>query len=291
MKTIDLHVHSNFSDGSETTARLVELAIEAGLSAFALTDHDTTKGYSSLFEATSKYNAGLPKDEQLEVLPGVEISAAYKDSDIHILGLLVDPFDNNFNAFLKVAENERTIRNLKMLEKLNSVGLNISYEKIVANAQNSVITRAHFGKFLVENGVVEDIPTAFKKYLGNDTPFYVARNFTPPEEAINAILKAEGIPVLAHPLSYKLPISELESLVDRLIGYGLRGIETFYSNHTKEDETYVKALSLRKGLIQTGGSDFHGKPKPSIKIGVGKGNLKIPYSILENLKSEKRRLN
>ena len=106
MKTIDLHVHSIFSDGSETTEKLVELAAEAKLAAFALTDHDTTDGYKSLYQAASRHNTGLPKEEQLEVLPGVEISAAYKQGDIHILGLLVDPDDGDFNALLKSAEGK-----------------------------------------------------------------------------------------------------------------------------------------------------------------------------------------
>lgn len=287
MKTIDLHVHSNYSDGSETTAHLVELAVNAGLSAFALTDHDTTKGYTSLFEAANRHNAGLPKSEQLEVLPGVEISAAYKRRDIHILGLLVDPYDDEFNALLKTAETERAERNLKLVKRLNEAGLNVDYDKIKETAQNSVITRAHFGRFLVETGIVKDIPTAFKKYLGDDTPFYIERKFTPPEEAINGILKVGGIPVLAHPMSYKLPAPELEALVDRLISYGLKGIETFYSNHTKKEEIYVSALAARKGLLKTGGSDFHGKPKPQISIGIGRGNLRIPYEILENLRKVK----
>lgn len=290
MKTIDLHVHSIFSDGSETTEKLVELAAEAKLAAFALTDHDTTDGYKSLYQAASKYNTGLPKDEQLEVLPGVEISAAYKQGDIHILGLLVDPDDSEFNALLKSAEKERICRNIKMIENLKSAGLPISYEEIVAASPDSIITRAHFGKYLVEKGIVPDYPSAFEKYLGDDTPYYVARKFTGPKDAIEGIIKAGGVPVLAHPIIYRLPTAELEALVDTLIGYGLRGIETIYSSHAKQDENYVRGLAKRKGLIITGGSDFHGKPKPAISIGSGRGNLRIPYSILENLREEQKKL-
>lgn len=290
MKNIDLHVHSTFSDGSETTQKLVELAVEARLAAFALTDHDTTDGYQSAYEAASKHNAGLPKDEQLEVLPGVEISAAYKKGDIHILGLLVNPDDSEFNALLKSAEKERISRNIKMIDNLKSAGLAISYEEIVASAPDSIITRAHFGKYLVDKGIVKDYPSAFEKYLGDNTPYYVARKFTSPKEAIAGIIKASGVPVLAHPIIYRLPIPELEDLVDTLIGYGLRGIETIYSSHSRQDENYVRGLAKRKGLIITGGSDFHGKPKPAISIGSGRGNLRIPYSILENLREEQKKL-
>ena len=240
MRTIDLHVHSNFSDGSESTEKLIELATAANLAAFALTDHDTTNGYKSLYEASSKHNAGLPKEEQLEVLPGVEISAAYKNGDIHILGLLVDPNDSEFNALLKSAEKERIARNIKMVDNLKNAGLDISYEEIVASAPDSIITRAHFGKYLVEKGIVSDYPSAFEKYLGDNTPYYVARKFTSPKDAIEGIIKSGGVPVLAHPIIYRLPIKELEALVDTLISYGLRGIETLYSSHSKQDENYLR---------------------------------------------------
>ena len=289
MKTIDLHVHSNFSDGSESTEKLIELATVANLAAFALTDHDTTNGYKSLYEASSKHNAGLPKEEQLEVLPGVEISAAYKNGDIHILGLLVDPNDSEFNALLKSAEKERIARNIKMVDNLKNAGLDISYEEIVASAPDSIITRAHFGKYLVEKGIVSDYPSAFEKYLGDNTPYYVARKFTSPKDAIEGIIKSGGVPVLAHPIIYRLPIKELEALVDTLISYGLRGIETLYSSHSKQDENYLRGLAKRKGLIITGGSDFHGKPKPAINMGIGRGNLRIPYSILESLRKEQKK--
>ena len=289
MKTIDLHVHSTFSDGSEPTEKLVELAAEAKLAAFALTDHDTTDGYKSLYQAASKYNTGLPKDEQLEVLPGVEISAAYKKGDIHILGLLVDSDDSDFNALLKSAEKERIGRNIKMIDNLKSAGLPISYEEIVAASPDSIITRAHFGKYLVDKGIVNDYPSAFEKYLGDDTPYYVARKFTSPKDAIEGIIKAGGVPVLAHPIIYRLPTPELEALVDTLISYGLRGIETLYSSHSKQDENYLRGLAKRKGLIITGGSDFHGKPKPAINMGIGRGNLRIPYSILESLREEQKK--
>lgn len=290
MKMIDLHVHSTFSDGTNTVEEVFQLAVEAGLSAFALTDHDTTDGFFPLSRVAEEYNKTKPKEKQIEVLPGVEISVAYKKGDIHILGLLVDPSDRELNTLLKNAEIERISRNKKMIDNLRSIGLPVSYEEIETSYPDSIITRAHFGKYLLENDIVESYTEAFEKYLGDNTPYYVARKFTSPKDAIEGILKAGGIPVLAHPIIYRLPNKELESLVRELKTYGLRGIETIYSSYSEHDEAYIRALAKRFNLLITGGSDFHGVPKPMIKIGVGRGNLKIPYEILENLRKEQKKI-
>lgn len=290
MKTIDLHVHSNYSDGSESVSELILLAKEAKLSAFALTDHDTVDGFLPLSKAAEEYNKSCPKEERIEVLPGVEISAGFKEGDIHILGLLVNPFDEDFKHLLKTAERERDSRNKKMAENLKKAGLPINYEEIEKSFPDAIITRAHFGKFLVEKGIVSSYQEAFDHYLGDKTPYYVARKFTTPKDSIEGILKAGGIPVLAHPILYHLPNEELESLVRELVGYGLRGIETIYSTYSDKDEAYIRSLAKKFDLLITGGSDFHGLPKPTIKMGVGKGKLKIPYEILEKLKKEKERL-
>lgn len=291
MKTIDLHTHSTYSDGSCSVEELFSLAVNAGLSAFALTDHDTVDGYFPLFETASKYNETVSADKKMEVLPGVEISAGYKKGDIHILGLLINPNDEEFLSLLKTAERERDARNKKMIENLKKAGLPITYEEIVEASPDSIITRAHFGKFLYEKGFVSTYQEAFEKYLGDNTPYYVARKFTTPKDAIEGILKAGGIPVLAHPILYKFPKEELETLVRELVSYGLRGIETIYSTYSENDEAYIRAVAKRFNLLITGGSDFHGAPKPLIKIGVGKGNLRIPYEILEKLREEQKRKN
>lgn len=290
MKTIDLHTHSTYSDGSCSVEELFSLAVNAGLSAFALTDHDTLDGYFPLLKVANKHNEGLPEEERIEVLPGVEISAGYKDGDIHILGLLVDPNDAPFRHLLKTAERERDGRNKKMAENLKMAGLPVTYEKIVKASPDSIITRAHFGKFLVDKGIVSSYQEAFETYLGDNTPYYVPRKFTTPKDAIQGILKAGGVPVLAHPILYRLPAKELTDLVRELVGYGLRGIETIYSTYSEKDEDFIRSLSKRFNLLITGGSDFHGAPKPNIKIGVGKGNLKIPYEILEKLREEQKKL-
>lgn len=280
MKYIDLHVHSTASDGTLTPSEVVDHAIEVGLSAFALTDHDTLRGVAEAKERAAWHKA---QGHPVEVYPGVEISAAYKNRDIHILGLLVDETNEILDRALTSFLENRNRRNDKMLEKFAEHGIELTMQDLTEDAPGSVITRAHFAQALIKKGVVASVQEAFEKYVGDDGPCYVAREYMPPEQAISIIKKAGGVPVLAHPLLYKLPHDELYSLVERLKNAGLKGIEVYYSNNRGQDEVNVKALANHFGLIATGGSDFHGAAKPAIELGSGKGNLKIPYSVLENV--------
>jgi len=290
LKFIDLHVHSTFSDGSFSPAGLVEMAGEAKLSAFALTDHDTTEGFEELLAVADKYNDNKSEEEKIEVLPGVEISAAYKERDIHILGLLIDHKNRVLTDMLAASKKEREDRNKKMVKNLQDAGLDITLKGVMAGNGDAVITRAHFAKYLVEHHLVRTYQDAFEFYLGDKTPYYVPRKFTSPRDAIESILAAGGVPVLAHPCIYHLAEEELLSLIDRLIGYGLRGIETLYSTNTPKEEKFTREIAEKKGLLITGGSDFHGAPKPSIRLGKGKGNLAIPYEILDRLREEQAKI-
>ena len=289
MKYIDLHVHSHCSDGSCTPEELVYLAAEAGLSAFALTDHDTLFGISEATQAADRYNA-LHPEEPLEVVPGVEISAAFREKDIHILGLLVDPHSEELIMALERARLERDNRNERMAAALEKAGIRLDIADIQAQNPGAVITRAHFAGYLVETKQAKDYKSAFDLYLGDETPYYIPRKFIEPEDAIHLIRTAGGIPVLAHPLLYHLDDQELHALLTRLCGYGLLGIETIYSNHEQADEDYIRRLAGEFGLLITGGSDFHGTPKPAIKIGIGRGNLRIPYQLLETLREKASKL-
>ncbi|MBP3569617.1 MAG: PHP domain-containing protein [Lachnospiraceae bacterium] len=280
MKYIDLHVHSTASDGTLTPSEVVDHAIEVGLSAFALTDHDTLRGVAEAKERAAWHKA---QGHPVEVYPGVEISAAYKNRDIHILGLLVDETNEILDRALTSFLENRNRRNDKMLEKFAEHGIELTMQDLTEDAPGSVITRAHFARALMKKRIVTSVQEAFEKYVGDDGPCYVAREYMPPEQAISIIKKAGGVPVLAHPLLYKLPHDELYSLVERLKNAGLKGIEVYYSNNRGQDEVNVKALANHFGLIATGGSDFHGAAKPAIELGSGKGNLKIPYSVLENV--------
>lgn len=278
MKYIDLHVHSTVSDGTFTPTELVAEAKRCNLSAFALTDHDTVRG----FEEAKKASEG----SGVEVIPGVEISAAYKKKDIHILGLLIDPNYEPLKRSLDTALLERDQRNAKMAQNLAAGGLDIDIERLTAAfPPDTVLTRAHFAKFLLETKQIKSINEAFEHYLNADGPYYVPREYISPKNAIKLIKQAGGIPVLAHPLVYHLPEEELDALIARLKNAGLEGLEVFYSANTGFDEGIVRRYANKYNLIMTGGSDFHGANKPHISMGSGKGNLKIPYSVLENLKA------
>ena len=284
MKYIDLHVHSTTSDGTLSPSELVDRAVELSLSAFALTDHDTIRGVAEAKERAAWHRA---RGNSIEVYSGVEISAAYKKKDIHILGLLVDESNEILDRALQNSIDNRERRNYKILERFADLGIKLTMEDLTKDAPESVITRAHFARVLMEKGIIETIAEAFDKYIGDDGPCYVAREYMSPEDAIHLIKKAGGVPVLAHPLLYNLPHDELYALVERLKAAGLKGIEVYYSSNKGQDEANVKALANHFGLIATGGSDFHGAMKPTIELGSGKGNLKIPYSVLDNVLAAK----
>ncbi len=264
---IDLHVHSNASDGTLTPKEVVKLAKESGLSAIALTDHDTVDGIEEAVEAGRLYG--------VHVIPGIELSAEYKSGDLHILGLNVDYTDDEFMQRVAVCRDSRDNRNKKMIKKLNEHGFNVTWDIMLERFGANSITRAHFAKYLIDEGYVKDKDEAFKKYLNPGCPCYVSREKISPKEAIEVILKAGGHPVLAHPLLYKMNLERLESVIVMLKDFGLQGIEAIYSLNRPEDDAVLLKLAKRHGLYITGGSDFHGSIKPDIALGTGKGNLRV----------------
>ena len=280
MKYVDLHVHSTASDGTLTPSEVVERAASLSLAAIALTDHDTTNGVA---EAKRRAGELAKQGTKIEVYSGVEISAAYKKRDIHILGLFVDESNELLNRTLEAARANRENRNLRILERFEELGIHLTMDDLLDGAEDTVVTRAHFGRALMNKGITSSIQEGFEKYLNEDGPCYVAREYIEPEQAIGLILKAGGVPVLAHPLLYSLPHDELVALLERLKKAGLKGLEVFYSSNRGSDEMNVKALASYFSLIPSGGSDFHGSIKPAIELGKGKGNLKVPYSVLQNL--------
>lgn len=280
---VDLHVHSNNSDGTLTSTEVVQEAMKQGLRAFALTDHDTVKGIQEAREAVLSLKE--TKHYELEFIPGVEISAGYGKSDIHILGLFVDETNEHLKEVLEGVERARDDRNIKMAENLAAAGLPISIEALYEAFPDAVLTRAHFAEYLYKVGAVKEIKDAFKKYLSTDGPYYVLRKYMSPKEAISLIREAGGIAVLAHPLIYHLPEHQLKELIVSLKNEGLMGLEVMHSTNVNNDESYLRGLASQYSLLPTGGSDFHGNVKPDIQMGVGRGNLSVPYSYLENLKN------
>lgn len=278
---IDLHVHSNHSDGTLSPEELVTLAVNIGLSAFALTDHDTVSGIAAAKKAAEQYSA---KGSSVTVIPGIEISAAYEDRDIHILGLFIDEASDALSSVLEKAVYAREQRNEQMTERFQNLGIGLTLDALRTQNPDTVITRAHFAKFLIEHHYVKTQAEAFERYLGYHSPCFVPREYMAPEAAISAILQAGGIPVLAHPLLYRLKPNVLDSLIERLKSAGLKGLEVFYSSNTSFDESIVYSLANRHNLLMTGGSDFHGSNKPNLFLGTGRNqNLNIPDRILEPL--------
>ena len=226
MKLIDLHVHSTASDGSFTPAEVTALAREAGLTAIALTDHDTVSGVGEALAAAG--------DSPLEVVPGVELSCLYKEKEIHILGLYIDHTDKAFLDFLDQAEIKRNSRNQLMLAAFQKDGFPITMEDLVMGNPDTVVTRAHFARALVKKGCVSSVDQAFKKYLDPDRPYYRKREIITPAEAIQAIRNAGGFPVLAHPCLYRLGWMQTEELVRSLKELGLGGMECWHSSNYAE---------------------------------------------------------
>jgi predicted metal-dependent phosphoesterase TrpH len=286
MGNIDLHVHSNASDGTLTPTEVVNLAIKNNLSAIALTDHDTLAGIP---EAQAAANSAVQEGKKIQIIPGTELSVSYKSRDIHILGLFVQPDNSIFNHKLEEAKLNRHNRNKKMAANLQAAGLDISIEKIMEEDGDAVITRAHFAKFLIKHGYVKTNQEAFEKYLNSDSPYYVPREYLKPEEAIALIHSAGGLAVLAHPLLYKYSIKEVEKLISYLTDFGMDGLEAIYSSNSGFDEGRMIHLANKYNLAITGGTDFHGANKPDLMIGTGRGNLKVPFSILINLENRLNR--
>ena len=272
---IDLHVHSNCSDGTYTPEELVAYALEKGLKAFALTDHDTTAGIARAQRAAS--GTGL------ELIPGIELSTEYKGKDIHILGLGIDPENAYFQDQLLRFQNARDLRNEKMIEKLREHGIDITLEQMRACFPDSVWTRAHFARYLFDHGYVKEMWDAFDLYLGDHAPCFIPREKVTPFQAVQLIHEGGGYAVLAHPLLYRLGEEPLDLLVKTLTRCGLDGIEAIYSTNRFSDEADMRQLARRYGLAITGGSDFHGSNKPSIDLGCGKGNLRIPYRLWKTI--------
>ena len=277
MDTIDLHTHSTFSDGTFTPLQLVKYAEEKGLKAFALTDHDTTEGVK---EAKSI-------ETNVEGISGVEISTRYDKKEIHIVGLYVNENDADLNKQLKYYREKRVTRNFEILEKLNSLGVNITIDDVKESCTGDVISRAHIAKALVSKGFVGSYTEAFDRYLGDNKCAYVARETVNYEESMELITQGGGVPALAHPLLYKMSDTNLENMMVKLRQKGLKAVEVYYSTHSNSDTQHIMAMANRVGLIYSGGSDFHGATKPKIDMGTGMGKLAVPYEILEKIRGER----
>lgn len=276
-KIIDLHTHSTASDGSMSPIELVRYAKEKGLAAIALTDHDTIGGIQDALAEGDRIG--------LEVIPGIEISTEYKP-ELHILGLFINKYDySKIINSLKVIKEGRDIRNKKIINRLNELGVEISEEEVSLLAVGEITGRPHIAQVLVLKRYVKTLDDAFDKYLGREGLAYFKRFELAPKEGIELIRNAGGIPIMAHPVFLRKSYDELDKLLMELKQYGLAGIEAFYSENTKEDTGKFLRLAIKHDLLVTGGSDFHGTYKTGIELGCGRGNLAVPYELLEKLKN------
>lgn len=278
-RIIDLHVHSSASDGTFSPRALLAEAKKAGLAAMALTDHDTMDGIEEAAAAAGELG--------IELVPGVEISTEYRGCEIHVLGYYVSAAYPRLKAMLEEFREFRATRNERMVKRLNEEGFSITMEALAEKFPDSVLTRAHVARYLCETGQLPDIRTAFAKYLGENCPCYINRPKISPVDAVTLILEAGGIAVLAHPVLYSLTEEDLRQMILEMKHAGMCGLEAVYSENTADDEAHMRALAEEYGLLLSGGSDFHGKNKPDIKLGTGKGSLRIPYAFLQNLKDAK----
>lgn len=277
-KIIDLHMHSTASDGTDTPKELVHIAKKAGLSAMALTDHDTLAGLEEA-EKTAR-------EERIEFVPGCEISTASEYGSQHILGLWVPKANPYLKDFLLKARERRKNRNLQMFKNLEKVGIAFQPEELAALDMTS-LGRPHIAALLVAKGIVPDYKTAFNEYIGKGCPAYVPKASPEASEAIKILAECGATVVWAHPLLYPLAQEQLETLIQRYAKAGLTAIEVWHSAHTPEQTRLLTSLAKKYNLNESGGSDYHGRAKPDIKPATGRANLHLSYEILEKLKASR----
>jgi len=247
MSKVDLHIHSTVSDGRLSPAEVIRKSAEAGLTVIALADHDTVDGIILALEAAKTF-------PWLKVIPGVEISTDVPEGEVHVLGYFIDYGGPELQASLRRMRNSRQERAQRMIAKLKNLGLPIEWERVKEIAGSGSIGRPHLAQAMLEQGYIASIKEAFTKYIAWGGPAYVSREKMTPAEAALLILRANGLPVLAHPLT----INNSEAMIIELKAAGLVGIEAYYNGYTAEEINRLVTLAKRHGLIATGGSDYHG---------------------------------
>ena len=292
---IDLHAHTTVSDGGDSPRKLVEKAAAAGLDAIAVTDHDNDSGCDEAVAAGRELN--------VEVVRGVEISCDVsvladmglepaERPTMHLLGYFIPEEDNPLSAGLAELQDARANRNVRIVERLNELGIPVTFEEVEneAGGPGAQIGRPHFAAVLVRHGAVPDYQSAFDDYLAKGAKAYLDRRLYTPADAISLMLSAGVVPVLAHPFTLHLNPEDLEKFVNSLVDAGLRGIEGYHGDRPEEDQEAFRALGNQLGLIVSGGSDYHGDMRPDRSIPGGKSGVTVPDHVLEDLRVEARAL-
>ncbi len=276
---IDLHTHSTASDGSVSPSDLVKEAEAAGLTAIALTDHDTVAGLSEFMTAGGS--------SPVETIPGVELACSWYGGSLHLVGLFVDAGNAQLLRLLEKIRRNRNIRNRRMLEKLAAAGVRLQYEEIQQIAGGEVVGRPHFAAALVQSGHCANFAEAFGKYIGKNCPGYVRRFLPLPAEALRTIHAAGGVAVWAHPCG-GTDVSirgRIRQIARHLQAKGLDGMEVLYSDYTDDQRQLAGEIADQLGLLSSGGSDYHGTNMPGVRLGHGRSRLLVPDEFLEPLRT------
>ena len=256
---------------------MVKLAARAGLSAVALTDHDTLEGVEEARLEAESYG--------IELVPGTELSCEWDRGGLHVVVLFLEPGRGPLQDRLAELRDARHSRNREIAERLSGLGFDIDYPQVLKEAGGGSVGRPHIAAVMKRKGYVPDISTAFREYLGAGRPAYVARRLPAPEEAIGLARRSGAVPVLAHPHTLGLDNSaEYAAAYRWMAGMGLVGVECFYSEYDPATRRDLERSVRSFGLLPSGGSDFHGDYKPGLRVGVGRGDLEVPDRVLEALR-------
>ena len=286
---IDLHIHSNASDGTHSPAEILHIAAQQGLEAISITDHDSTEG--------SRLALACQRSASLDFITGVEISSQapsqFKiNGSLQILGYGIDPEHKPLVQALEALRQARDKRTHQIVERLNRIGIALTVEQVMAEVGQATAGRPHVARALIKAGVAADVNDAFDRFIGHGAPAFVGKKRLPYEQTFELIIKAGGVPVLAHPYLVERESEQpLEKLVEQLSASGLKGIEVYYPDHNAEAVTRYLNIAKQFKLFVTGGTDFHGQLIPDIQMGRGRGDLYIPYAVFENLRSHQKNVN
>jgi len=279
--SIDLHIHSVYSDGTYTPAELVGLAQQRGIQAISITDHDTIDGLAEAAEAA--------QGTGITTLAGIELSVQHKNRNLHILGYLFDSQNERFRRQIHILQETRNARNRDIVKKLNSCGISLDIEEIESISKTGQTGRPHIARALCRRGVVKNFDEAFTRYLKKGAAAYASRFVYNAAEALEMIRENGGISVLAHPLQVDPSPLEIARVVGELVEYGLDGLELYYPTHSAKVRRNLKKIAKRYDLVLTGGSDYHGTIRPGTELAGGK-NVYVPAEIVDTMVERQAKL-
>ncbi|MGA9596256.1 MAG: PHP domain-containing protein [Acidimicrobiia bacterium] len=278
--TVDLHLHSVYSDGSDTPEDIVAQAHAAGLTGIALTDHDILDGLPAA--------AAAARQQGIRFIGGTELSVAWGTEAMHMLVYFLEPGPGALQDRLAGLRDSRAHRNDEIVSRLCALGLDITMDEVRREAGTGVVGRPHFAGVLIEKGYVETVPEAFDRYLAAGRPGYVPRMRLTAAEAITLSRECGAVPVIAHPHTLNLNAREFATGFRELVSLGLGGIEAYYGEYTPEMRTHIAQICDDLHIVATGGSDYHGKYKPHLRIGSGKGDLRVPDDVVDQLEAARQ---